>query len=315
MTLDNAPDRSPVEDGTQLPFAEWLAMSGRSQIVQRCDGCFSQFDTEEDGRWSQVIPLEHQQTLYPDEWARVAAGLPITAGNAQCDSCDAEYDVWEEQVSLLSAHEDPFGFAHRYVGRLLTWEDLRWLGVGKDSPRPGLICTECATEFDHDGEYLRLMRTEDTRLIRHVDEPKTAEDWHRISQGLPEVNEEQDFLLNLDGSVAHAYIFGEIGVDAANTAWNGPAIRIDDSNQSGTLVVRDAEITHGGMIRKWRTPIDAVIDARADGETLILTLSGQRDAVEFHIEPIELTAALKSGKRTVELGATELAARIRTLRK
>src|SRR5439155_1338245 len=113
---------------------------------------------------------------------------------------------------------------------------------------------------------------------------------------------------HLDGSVEHAYITGEIGVDSSGQVlWNGSAIRIDDNNQSGNLAVRSNEITHGSMLRKWRSPMDAVIDARADGHTLILTLSGQRNPVEFAVDPIELTAALKSGKRTIELDARQLA--------
>ena len=297
--------------GESHSFDEWLTISGRSSEVYRCDGCLAQLDVQEDGRWKQVLPEENQRTLYPEEWARVAARLEPTAGNAECDSCGAEFDVDADRVSLLAAHDDPFHFAKNYAGRLLTWEDVRWLGVGKESPCPGLVCHECGTEFDHDGQYLRLVKTEDPQLIRKVDEPKTDEDWHRIARGLPEVNEEQNFLANLDDSVLHAYINGEIGVDSSGQLiWNGPATRIDDTTQAGNLVVKPNEITHGGMLRKWRTPMDAVIDAHADGHTLILTLSGEREAVEFDVEPIELTATLKSGKRVVELGADALAQRL-----
>jgi len=335
MTLINLPPESPrpftgevgkrsepgegpepvVAAGDSHPCSEWLAMSGRSSDVYRCDGCHAQFDLQEDGRRAQIIPAENADTLYPEEWARIAAGLDPSAGNAECDQCGAEFDVDDERVSLLSAHDDPFGFAKRYAGRLLNWEDLRWLGIGKESPCPGLICHDCGTEFDHDGEYLRLMRTENAKLIRHVDEPKTTEDWHRIARGLPEVHEEQEFLAHLDDSVVDAYIAGEIGVDSSGQVlWNGPAVRVDDTSLTGNLTVRTNEITHGGLLRKWRTPMDAVVDASYDGHVLILTLSGQREPIEFDIEPIELTAALKSGKRTVELGAAELAARIRAER-
>jgi serine/threonine protein kinase len=304
-----------LEIGEVQSFDEWRAMSQRSTEVHRCDGCFAQFDTIEDARWQQVVPPDEARTLYPEEWARVAARLDPTAGNAECDHCSAEFEVDTDRVSLLSAHDDPFGFAKHYAGRLLVWEDVRWLGVGKESPGPGLVCHDCGTEFDHDGEYERLIRTENPKLIRQIDEPKTAEDWHRIARGLPEVRDEQEFIATLDDSVVHAYMGGEIGVDSSGQLlWSGPATRMDDAWLTGNLVVRASEMTHGGMLRKWRTPMDAVVDASADGHTLILTLSGQREPIEFDVEPIELTAALKSGKRTVELGAEELAARIRNIR-
>src|SRR5207249_2326616 len=128
--------------------------------------------------------------------------------------------------------DDPFGFAKRYAGRLLNMEDVRWLGVGKESPCPGLVCHDCGTEFDHDGEYLRLVRTENLKLIRQVDEPKTAEDWHRVSKGLPEIHEEKDFLEHINDSVANAYISGEIGVDSSGQLlWSGGATRLDETRQ------------------------------------------------------------------------------------
>ena len=304
-----------VSEGAVHTFAEWRDMSGRSDEVHRCEGCHAQFDTLEDRQWEQVVPNADRRALYPEEWARVAARLDPTAGNAECEHCGAEFDVDGDRVSLLSAHDDPFGFAKHYAGRLLTWEDVRWLGIGKESPCPGLACHDCGTEFDHDAQYLRLVRTENAKLIRHVDEPKTDEDWHRVARGLPEVQQEQEFLANLDHSVVDAYVNGEIGVDSSGQIlWNGPATRVDDTSLSGNLLVKANEITHGGILRKWRTPMDAVLDASADGHILILTLSGQREPVEFDVEPIELTATLKSGKRVVELGAAELAERIRNLR-
>jgi serine/threonine protein kinase len=311
MVLTSAPNPSPTEVGTNLPVEEWREMSGRSSEVFKCDGCHAQFDTLADGRRKQVVPEESTRALYPEEWARVAARLEPSAGNAECDHCGAEFDVDGETLSLISAHEDPYDFAKRYAGRLLTWEDVRWLGIGKESPTPGLVCYDCGTEYDHDGEYLRLVRTENPKLIRHVDEPKTAEDWHRVAKGLPEVHEEKEFMEHMDDSVAHAFVAGEIGVDSSGQLiWSGSATRIDDTSQTGNLIVRQSEITFGGMIRKWRSPLDAVITANADGHTLLLTIAGAREPMEFDIEPIELTAALKSGKRTVLLGAGELAERI-----
>jgi len=307
----DAPPKSPAEAGAVMSFDDWRRISGRSSEVYRCDGCHAQFDTMPDGRRKQILPVDNARTLYPEEWARVAMRLDPGAGNAECDHCSAEFDVDGETVSLLSAHDDPFGFAKRYAGRLLSWDDVRWLGVGKESPAAGLVCSACESEFDHDGEYLRLVKTENLNLIRNVDEPKTLEDWHRISQGLPEVHAEEAFRAQMDDAVAHAYIVGEIGVDSTGqTIWNGPAKRLHETQQNGMLVVKTNEISFGGMLRKWRMPLDAVMAAAADGNVLILTLSGEREPFEFEIEPIELTALLQSGKRTVQLGADDLARRI-----
>jgi hypothetical protein len=299
-----------VAEGTAMSFDEWRSMSGRSAEAWKCDGCGAQFDTLNDGRRKQVVPEEGARALYPEEWARIALRLSPSAGNAFCDHCHAEYDVDGEQVSLISAHEDPFDFAEHYTGRLLNWDDLRWLGVGKESPSAGFVCYDCGTELDVDGEYLRLVRTENPRLIRHVDEPKTLEDWHRLARGLPAISEEVEFRDRVEEAVVRAYVRGEIGFDAAGQVlWNGQATRLDD-RQTSNLVVRRNEITFGGMLRKWRTPFDAVLGARAEEHVLALSLSGVREPMEFDIEPVELTASLKSGRRTVELGAGELAERI-----
>ena len=309
MTLVS-PGSCSLEVGANKSFDEWRAMSGRSSEVWKCDGCEAQFDGLKDGRRKQVVPKEEARALYPEEWARIAMRLSPSAGNAFCEDCHAEFDVDGDQVSLIAAHEDPFEFAERYAGRLLNWEDLRWLGVGKESPKAGYVCYDCGTELDQDGEYLRLVRTENPRLIRHVDEPKTLEDWHRLARGLPEISEEVEFRSKIEDAVVRAYVKGEIGFDVAGQVlWNGQATRLDD-RQTSNLVIRRNEITFGGMLRKWRSPFDAVLGASAEGHVLSLTLSGVRDPVEFDIEPVELTAALKSGKRTVELGAGELAERV-----
>ncbi len=311
FAITTVPKKVPLEAGAIMSFDDWRRMSGRSTEVYRCDGCFAQFDTMPDGRRKQILPAEDARTLYPEEWARVSMRLDPSAGNAECDHCGAEFDVDENRVSLISAHEDPFGFAKRYAGRLLSWDDIRWLGIGKESPTAGLVCYGCGSEFDHDREYLRLVKTENTKLIRNVDEPKTLEDWHRISQGLPELHDEEAFRAQMDDAVANAYIVGEIGVDSTGqTIWNGNAKRLHETQQSGNLTVRANEIAFGGMLRKWRMPLDAVMAASADGHVLILTLSGEREPFEFEIEPIELTAMLKSGKRTVHLDASDLARRI-----
>lgn len=302
-----------MEQGFTASYDDWRNISRRSAEVWRCDGCHAQFDTMPDGRRKQTVPEETARSLYPEEWARVAAKLDPSAGNAACDHCHAEFETSGERTTLIRFTEDPYGFGDRHSGRLMHWDDARWLGVGKESPMAGLVCHSCETEFDRDGDFLRLIRTENPRLIRHVDEPMVLEDWHRLAQGLPSIHEEQEFLDSLDEAVARAYVSGELGFDnRGEVVWSGPATRIDSGEQSGNLTIRREEIAFGGMLRKWRTPLDAISSASSEEGLLLLRLTGSVEPVALEIDPIQLTAALASGRRTVTLGAPQLAERIST---
>lgn len=313
MTLLSSPRSNKTEAGTNLSFSEWRSVGARSSEVWRCDGCNAQFDVLKDGRRRQISPEAANRTHYPEEWARISARLSPAAGNSVCEDCGAEYEVNGDRVSLLSAQNDPFGFARRFTGRLLYWDDVRWLGAGKESPCPGLVCLHCGTEFDREGDYLKLVRTEDSKLIRRIDEPMTLEDWHRVARSLPPIHEEAAFAEQADDLLKASYHSGEIGFDSSGQIlWNGPATKLGLPEQRAHFTVRREEIAFGGMLRKYKIPMGAVKDAFSDGSTLILIVSGSRDQVEFELDPVELTVAMKSGKRTVELGAKDLAARLRS---
>jgi hypothetical protein len=309
--LQHGKSRAPRDEVET--WEEWLQISGRSSEVWMCDGCFAQYDAQPDGRWLQVDPEPRKYTtLYPEEWARVASKLSPGAGNAECDGCAAEYFVEGQNVTLLAAPHDPNGFERAFQGRLLTFEGLRWLGVGKDSPHPGFVCKDCGTEFDTDGAYLRLMRTDQPRLNRHELEAKTLEDWHRLGRGLPSVAQEAGFLGQAEDVLADAYRCGSIGFDPkGEIAWRGPAVRGDD-NSTGTFTVNSAEISFGGLLRKWRVPIDVLEGARSQGDILALHLGGEPEPIEFRLEPVELTVHLSSGDQSMLLTAPDLAARLTT---
>lgn len=309
-------------DGDYRSWEAWRLSSGRSKIAFKCDGCDAQFDEMKDGRRKLVHPAPKSgvPSYYPEQWARIAARLEPDAGDAECDECGADFEVDGQRMSLLSTREDPFGNASRMMGRLLTSHDASWLGVGKESPVPGWVCAECSTEFDQDAGFLRLVRTEDRRLIRHVEEPKTLEDWHRVAAGLPEIHQEDAFDREVDDAIVIAYETGEIGFGSRkDLIWQGSATTLADGHVA-TLTVTDKEIAFGGMLRKWRTPLDAVVRAEAgvshpqpnleDGSILTLWLSGQREPMEWAVQPVELTAHLSSGHRSVELQAVSLACRI-----
>lgn len=289
--------------------AEWRDISERSAEVWVCDGCEAQFDVLEDGRWGQITPKpKRYHALYPEEWARVAAGLPPGAGNAACDVCRADYFVDGDRLTLLTTEIDTHNFGAEHLGRLLDVEDVRWLGVGKDSPHPGFVCADCGTELDNDGEYLRLIKTTHRQLIRHIGEPKKLVDWHRTALGLPEVHEEQGFRTDVLTAIRYAYEDGEIGFDSRNeVTWKGPATR---DGQTGTLSIAKGEIQFGGLIKKWRVPTDAVVSTSAKGDTLALQMSGEEEPVVFDLTPVELTVHLGSGDRAVMLNAENLARRL-----
>jgi hypothetical protein len=313
FTLDECPARQ-FEPGTTRSAQEWRLASGRSGEVRICDGCHAQFDLQSDSRLKQVspVPTGRYRSLYAEEWARVASGLNPGAGNAECSACGADYDIEPDRLTLLGATDDPHGFAEAYQGRLLSLESVQWLAVGKDSPHPGMVCESCPTEFDIDGEYLRLIRTRHPRLARFVDQPRTREDWHRIAQGLPSISEEAAFRASVDDALRQAYREGDVGFDDRNAIlWKGSAER---DGQNATLTITNDELTFGGAFRKWRTPADALEGEKGVENTLELVLSGYAEPTVFYIEPVELTAHLKSGDRAIVLDAEDLAARLSSRR-
>ncbi len=308
------PSSNPVnletfEIPTTKSSEEWRDISKRGLEVWVCDGCDAQFDLLEDGRWNQTIPKPKKyRTLYPEEWARVAAGLPPGAGNAECDACRADYFVDEGRITLLNSESDIHGFAAEHLGRLLDVEEMRWLGVGKDSPHPGYVCADCGAELDVDGDYLRLVKTTHRPLLRYVGEPRKLVDWHRIALGLPETHEEDVFKTDALSAIRRAYESGEIGFSSNDLiVWKGPAIR---ERQSGTLAVANREIAFGGMLKKWRAPLDAVVASSGHADLLEVQMSGEDEPLSFQVTPVELTVNLSSGNQSVMLNAENLARRL-----
>lgn len=310
-TFDHADGGMTDRDGTFLPYRRWQEQSGRSARIWACDGCGAQLDEQSDGRLVQVLPKPKgpYRALYPDEWARVASGLSPSAGNAYCDGCGSDFYLDQETLTLLSFIEDPHGYASAYEGRRISLESVPWLAVGKDSPRPGLVCDGCDIEFDREGEFLRLVRSTDRRFTQWIDALKKLEDWHRIGRGLPEIADEEDFAARLDEVLEDAYLLGEIGFEGnPSLLYKGPAVR---DEATGVLSINETEIVHGGLLRKLRIPIEVVVDAFGEGDILRLRISGRREETTFKIEPVELVAHLKSGDRALCVDAALLSKRIR----
>ncbi len=251
-------------------WSDWAAQAGRSSEVHVCDGCHAQFDTLSDGQWKQVVPVPGPRAhvrLYPEEWARVAAGLDPGCGTHVCSTCDADYFVDGDHVTLLGAFDDPFLFAEANVGRSQTWEALRWLGAGKFSRRPGWTCAQCHTEFDEEGDYLRLVRSRDEELSRYIDTLQTFDDWHRLARGLPRLDEEDAFETTLETAILDAYLSGKISFDDGSTFWRGPAVKLNDDS-AGTLTATVEELSFGGRLKRDKTPMELIISAAADESVL-----------------------------------------------
>jgi hypothetical protein len=148
-----------VDEGFAAPEIEfWLPMSERSDSTARCETCGAQWDIKHSGgmRLAKVAEdpygvAKQHRNLTAAEWARVAARLPVDAGNLFCEACGADYYEDEDSITLVDAPTDAFGFAAEYLGRRLDPERLPWMGVGKTSGAVGPVCTSCGTEYDADG--------------------------------------------------------------------------------------------------------------------------------------------------------------------
>lgn len=322
-------------------WTEWREISKRPESFLECDTCNAQFDRFRDGRLRQMWPTPTKyKLLYPDEWARVGLGLDLEAGNAECNSCRADFQVDGDSVTLLKAFRDPFGFAALHEGQLMKWEDLRWKGAGKESLNPGLICENCPTEFNFlqpdsasspatshpflkgrkgDPHHLRLVRSDNPLLRALIWQERTIEDWHRIADGLPTIENLAAFEQDFKQALVEAYELGEISFeerDDEQVLWRGPALRLAEKREaleetgSGQLVISTKEVSFGGLLRKWRVAADSIRSASADGEVITLEVQGETTPVLFELTPVDLTVHLENGPRTVQLSALSLALRI-----
>lgn len=312
--------KNPAIPSGERSADDWIRASGCSPKVDVCDSCGARLEWEQDERWRLAGTIQHGMEwdrLYREEWACVAAGLEPTAGNAACDRCEAEYFVDVERVTLLGGHRDPFGFVDRHQGRCFDWDQLTWVGVGKTSLVPGVLCSRCQTEFDFAGDELRLVRGEG-RLAGAAAETMSMEDWHRVAQGLPRSAEEDLFQERFDEAIVSAYERGEIDLAARQgLLWDGPARwrwetpRGASGGCSRATVERD-------LIRLRRLP-RALTISLAEG-FLLEELEGDGLALEVKQcrlllwpEPIVLAVRLGSGTRKVPLDVQSLGRRLRHL--
>jgi hypothetical protein len=228
------------------------------------------------------------------------------AGNAECTDCGADYWMDGQQVTLLGpgAH-DPFGMVERFRGRVLDRADLPWLAQGKTSQHPGRVCQECGLEFDAEGGGLRLIWTEDRRLIRAVEAVHTLERWHLIAKAIPAAEEVPGLEARLSAALLEGYMGGQIGFDG-DLIWRGGARREDGAK--GMLTIDARAIAFSGFLHKREESLATCTEVWAEGDTLGLGLA---EPTTFEIEPQVLRIELECGPREIELGAPHLAVRLR----
>ncbi len=323
FTLERTAIGAKDQNGVDQTWEEWRKRSGRQASVMFCEACNAQFDVMQDGRWqrmTQNVLGQEWTRLYPDEWARVAAGLRPDSGNASCESCGSDYFIADGCITLLSdPMNDPHGFAGHYCGHLIPLAELPFLAVGKESGHKGLVCRGCQLEFDSQGQELKLVRSSDPRLRKHSGESHRLRDWHRIAQDLPQTGEEDGLSEDIAGALVEAFGKGEVDFDPKNSdlIWKGIAYEAHGDNLTGRpqrLVIDDDTVSLGGMWKRRSELLRDVTRVDLDGERVTLHfLDGEKWSMRIH--PVKLTFRLESGKDEVELGAEALAKRLSAVAK
>jgi|GEM_PF-934123 len=306
---------NPDRIGETHSWQVWRETSGIAEHLKLCDGCEAIFELEPDGRWKLAypIPKSHDpRTLYPEEWARVAARLDPGSGTHVCTVCNADFFLDSEKLTLLHAEDDPFQYARFNLGRCLSLEEVIWLGAGKESRNQGLTCFKCHTEFDQSGLEFRLVRSYNEQLERRAGESHNLPDWHRIAKNLPLPEEESSFLELLDFSVIKSYREAQIDLDSKGLIWKGIASK-QDSDRDARLTVTEDEVTFGGVLRKEKFTLSALESAHGFEHKLTLQFANFSDALELEIDPITFIVQLDSGARSVSLDASDLAARLQKI--
>jgi len=311
------------QTGAEIDF--WLPLSGRSDRILRCESCRTQWDINPSGDLTLYKVHEdpygiakRYKTLSPGEWARVAWGLNLDAGNFACDRCGADYFIENDNLTLVDAAVDHFGFVAHYQGRRLSLERVPWIAVGKSSGVPGPACEQCRTEFDREGEYLRLRFTPNSALAVYTDEAWPFEDWHRIARSLPTRDQEANYVDEFYETLRKAILFGDISPSKAHgVRWESPAEWVSDAGTSiakGRLRLDGTDLEFKCRRNPFRAPLDAIIEATAEGDDLTLRLKGKTDPVLLRIEPVTLRLDMDSGRAEVTLGAGDCAEVIGILR-
>lgn len=300
--------------GDQIDF--WKPIGGRADFVHVCGGCGAQFDEVDGDQWrlsfvpNDVFGQDLRHKAYaPWEWARIAARLPLDAGNAGCERCRSDYFVEDGAITLLDANEDPYQCVPAILGKQMSLQQAAMVAGGKPSGEAGLYCTECDTEFDFDGDYLRLSGTMNPVMRETIGSVRTLEDWHRMALGLPSVTEEPDFLNELESTIRLGLLRGEIEWDdeGDRCTWAGTFNHVQLSDEgwdrigSGRIRLESRMLVLSAGSRSRKIPLDAISQIREmDGALQIFAL-GEREPIQIEVLPVEMELGLNSGNYAVSL--------------
>lgn len=200
--------------GQTRPIPNWLQLAPLCDVRWACDRCASQFFDLGESRLS-LDSIERDphgvkdkilgKTYYRTIWAKLANGLSATVGNTHCPACSANFDYGQvdRNLKLLDCDRSRFPRAVPQLGKahdLLLWS---LFSAGKNSLSPGWVCSNCRAEFDKDGPGMKLVGGP-APFDGSVGETKSAENWHRLSRGLPSTREEAKLEAELDSLQAEA---------------------------------------------------------------------------------------------------------------
>jgi hypothetical protein len=129
-------------------------------------------------------------------------GLPLDAGNRFCEHCRADFQWCTHEGTLeLRAYDNAtFPWASAWQGKIIPTQIWYLAAAGKQSQRPGVLCSACRTEFDteSEAETLKLITSAAQTLSPYVGSSFSFADWHRFARRLP-------------GSVDEAKLRNELG--------------------------------------------------------------------------------------------------------
>ncbi len=304
--------------GEGAAWREWRIASRRSSEVLCCDSCPAQLDhLQELGVWELARPAGPYSRLTRDEWTMVAAGIDPAAGNAECDSCGADYFCHENEITLLEFSGDDFGFGDRHRGQLLHQADLGWIGAGKDSGNPGPLCAGCGTEFDLSGSQLTLVATRHSLLGMMAGETHTIEDWHRAAQGLPWMGSEHELIEALERAIVQGFREGDVPFSDRDESliWKGDAALMAEDAEGWsevgtvTLLINEDEVRFTRILRKQTAQMRLLRRVELQDDIVILAF-GDGLEMALAVTPLELSCRLESGNYRILLTADDLVARL-----
>jgi len=324
LTLETAGSgRKQIAEGTEGDSeAFWLPLSGRSAELVGCDTCAAFWDVGDDGgltlfRWADdpFNVAKKYATLTKQQWASVGLRLSPDAGNLACSKCDAEFRLVSGQVTPLHAARDPYEFVADYKGQQLSIESIRYLGVYKTSGKPGPVCSECRTEFDSEGDYLRLRGTSHDWLVAHVGEARPMEDWHRLARGLPAIDEEAEWQRQFDLELRHALLSGEIAWadrKRPEVLWRSE-VDLIEPRARGRITLSANRLEFESRKHRLSAPVDAVRSCTAEDDLVTIRVVGEPEPLAFRFESETVAVELESGRRDLVLEAIDFAQALRAL--